>query len=101
MSDIEIIYSVLQQIPKGTVATYGQIATLAGKPGGARYIGTLLSKLPKNTQLPWHRVINAKGELSFPLNTQAYNTQRKRLEKESIVFNQNNKVSLKTYQWQP
>src|SRR5262245_154669 len=59
------IYAVVRRIPKGRVATYGQVAALAGYPGHARQVGYALSALPSGTALPWHRVINARGEISL------------------------------------
>lgn len=61
-----IIWQLVASIPKGNVATYGQLAIMAGYPNHARYVGTILKNLPNDSTLPWHRVVNAKGELSFP-----------------------------------
>jgi len=94
----EIIWQIVSSIPKGKVATYGQIAKLAGFPSHARYVGATLRNLPKGSTLPWYRVINAKGEISFPINGEAYQRQRIRLEAEGIIFN-GTKVSLKRYLW--
>jgi methylated-DNA-protein-cysteine methyltransferase related protein len=94
----ETIWQVIAQIPEGKVASYGQIAKLAGLPGYARQVGNTLKNLPKDTRLPWHRVINAKGEISFAEDSQAYRTQRSRLESEGIVFNRG-KIELKQYRW--
>ncbi|MGB5445590.1 MAG: MGMT family protein [Psychromonas sp.] len=94
----EIIWQVVASIPKGSVTTYGQVAKLAGCPNHARYVGATLKNLPKDSKLPWHRVINAKGEISFPVNSDAYQRQRLRLEAEGIIFNAT-KISLKRYLW--
>lgn len=94
----EIIWQVLASIPKGKVATYGQIAKLCGYPGYARYVGHTLKKLPQGSGLPWHRVINAKGQISFPSGSDAYRLQRNRLELEGIVFS-GDRVNLKHHQW--
>ncbi len=93
----EIIWQIVAAIPKGKVSTYGQIAKIAGYPGHARYVGYTLRKLPKDTTLPWHRVVNAQGKLSFPVGSNAYKKQRALLEEEGIVFI-NMKLSLKDYQ---
>ena len=85
-------------IPAGNVATYGQVARLAGYPGHARYVGTTLKNLPRGTRLPWFRVVNSKGELSFPFNSASWHRQKKKLEAEGIVF-RGRKFSLKTFQW--
>lgn len=94
----EMIWQVLASIPKGKLATYGQIAKLCGYPGYARYVGHTLKQLPQGTGLPWHRVINAKGQISFPKESDAYRIQRTRLEQEGIAFD-GEKISLKRYQW--
>jgi methylated-DNA-protein-cysteine methyltransferase-like protein len=92
----EIIWQVVAAIPKGRVATYGQIAKLAGYPNHARYVGTTLKKLPADSTLPWYRVVNAKGELSFPQGSVQYQKQKLFLEAEGITFN-TCKLSLNTY----
>jgi methylated-DNA-protein-cysteine methyltransferase-like protein len=94
----EMIWQVLASIPKGKVATYGQIAKLCGYPGYARYVGHTLKQLPQGTALPWHRVINAKGQISFPKESDAYQILRTRLEQEGIAFD-GEKISLNRYQW--
>ncbi|WP_067863678.1 MGMT family protein [Neptuniibacter marinus] len=96
----ERIWQAVSMIPKGYVATYGQVAELAGLPRMARAVGRTLSQLPKDTQLPWHRIINAKGMISFPSESEAYKRQRFRLEEEGISFI-NGKIKLKSYQWRP
>jgi len=87
----------LAHIPVGRVSTYGAIAKAAGLPGYARFVGQVLKRLPKNTKLPWHRVINAKGKLSFPEHSTPFNEQKRVLLSEGIELI-NNKVSLKKYQ---
>ena len=94
----EIIWQIVAAIPKGKVATYGQIAKIAGYPSHARYVGTILRKLPKSSALPWHRVINAQGRISFPVNSEAYIRQQSLLESEGIVFVES-RVSLSRYGW--
>lgn len=92
----EAIYLALMYVPKGKVITYGQLATLAGLPGAARLAGTLLCGLPDNTDLPWHRVINAQGKISLPQSSAAYAEQKRRLEAEGIEF-KNQKINLRIY----
>ena len=99
-SDQEKIWQVVAMIPEGKVATYGQVAELAGLPRMARAVGRTLSQLPKDTQLPWFRVINAQGKISFPSDSSAYLRQRERLEQEGISLI-NGKIRLKDYQWNP
>ena len=67
----ERIWHIVARIPSGRVATYGQVAELAGLPGRARLVGHTLSRLPADTGLPWHRVVNSQGRLSFPPAAQA------------------------------
>lgn len=94
----EMIWQVVAAIPPGKVATYGQIAKLCGYPDHARYVGQTLKQLPKGTLLPWHRVINAKGQISFPMASEGYLVQRRRLEQEGVVF-KGERVSLRHYRW--
>ena len=93
------IYEVVQQIPRGRVATYGQIATLAGLRGHARQVGYALAALPAGTRIPWHRVINAKGCVSLRTSTGDDNRQRALLERERVWFDDSGRVSLAKYQW--
>ena len=92
------IWYLLSQIPKGHVVTYGQLADMAGARGYARVVGNILKQLPAGSDLPWHRVINGKGEISFPEGGSRYNEQRNRLEQEGVTF-LSGRVNLKTYQW--
>ncbi len=100
-NDREIrVYTVIQGIPAGKVATYGQIASLAGLPGAARLVGKVLSGLPADTQLPWHRVINAAGKISLPQNSDSFAEQKKRLAEEKVLVCGNG-IKLSEYQWRP
>ena len=81
----EMIWQVIGAIPVGKVATYGQIAELAGIPGGARMVGRCLSQLPCDSQLPWFRVINASGKISFPVDSEGYKKQHALLQEEGVV----------------
>ena len=98
MDHQEKIWSVISQIPKGKVSSYGAIARHAGLPGYARYVGFTLKHLPQNTSLPWYRVINSKGYISFQIGTEKYRIQKSRLEQEGIIFS-DEKISLKHYGW--
>ena len=97
----EQIWQVIALIPKGRVATYGQVAELAGLPGGARRVGRLLSRLPRGSRIPWHRVVNASGGISLPEVSGGYTRQRTLLTREGIVFNQSGRIALKRFRWQP
>lgn len=94
------IYNAVKRIPKGKVATYGQIAQLAGLPGHARQVGYALSHLDES-DIPWHRVINAKGEISPRWHPDLENEQAQRLREEGINITPAGKISLNTYRWQP
>ena len=96
----EKVYMVLAAVPSGSVVTYGQVADLAGLPRAARTVGRILANLPKETELPWHRVINAAGKISLPEDSPGFKTQKARLQEEGVVLN-NNRVSLKKFNWQP
>ncbi|BBN83293.1 methylated-DNA--protein-cysteine methyltransferase [Pseudoalteromonas sp. A25] len=92
------VYTLIGAIPQGKVAAYGQLAKLAGAENQSRAVGRLLKCLPPESSLPWHRVVNSQGKISFDENSEKYQQQRKLLEAEGIQF-KNNKVNLKTYQW--
>ena len=98
MTNQEKIWLVVNQIPRGKVASYGQVAKLAELPGYARYLGYVMKNLPKGTKLPWHRVVNSQGRLSFPRDSSSYQRQKSLLEKEGIVFVKG-KFSMKKYGW--
>jgi methylated-DNA-protein-cysteine methyltransferase related protein len=96
----ERIYSVVKRIPRGHVATYGQIAKLAGLAGHARQVGYALHALHSATALPWQRVINASGAISLrPMNGGL--SQRFLLEKEGVSFDARGRVSLVRFGWRP
>lgn len=93
------IYSVVCRIPEGYVATYGQIADLTGIGGHARQVGYALHNLPVESHVPWHRVINAKGEISLRSDGYSDRMQRSLLEAEGIFFDRNGRIPLKQFQW--
>jgi methylated-DNA-protein-cysteine methyltransferase-like protein len=93
------IYAVVKRIPRGRVATYGQVATLAGLDGHARQVGYALHDLPARSNLPWHRVINARGEISPRSAGDSHELQRMLLEAEGVVFSMDGRVALKEYRW--
>lgn len=95
------ILEVIALIPYGKVATYGQIAKLAGLPKHARLVGYVLKHLDKSSEIPWYRVINSQGKISVThINQQGENVQQSLLEQEGIYL-LNGKVSLKKFVWQP
>ena len=91
MIDRARIYAVVRRIPRGTVATYGQVAERAGYPGHARQVGYALHALPAGTTVPWHRVINARGEVSARADGEVL-TQRLLLEREGVRFDARGRV---------
>lgn len=76
------VYTHLHQIETGNVVSYGELAKLAGQPNYARMVGRILKELPKNTELPWFRVIKSNRELAFPEGSDAYLRQKQQLEQE-------------------
>ena len=93
----ERIWQFVKQIPRGKVATYGQIARIAGIEGHARFVGYALHGLPQNAGIPWHRVINSQGRIS--LSGPSARRQRRLLESEKIEFSRAGKINLKVFQW--
>jgi methylated-DNA-protein-cysteine methyltransferase-like protein len=94
----EKIWQIVAAIPRGRVASYGQIARLAGYPGHARYVGTTLRQLPKASTLPWHRVLRSNGELAFPVGSAPHKKQRSLLAGEGVLFKEQ-RVALRLFQW--
>ena len=97
---LERIYETIRDIPRGSVASYGQVAEVAGIPRGARQVGWALRKLPRGHDLPWHRVITAQGRIAFPKGSTAYRRQRDLLMAEDIAVVAG-RVDMETYRWQP
>lgn len=97
--DYARIYAAVARIPRGRVATYGQIAALADLPRRARQVGYALHALPPGSPIPWQRVVNARGEVSLPGLAGA--RQRDLLAAEGVELGPAGHVDLKTYQWRP
>jgi methylated-DNA-protein-cysteine methyltransferase-like protein len=93
------IYAVVCGIPKGRVATYGQVARLAGLGGAARQVGYALYRLEEDTDVPWQRVINARGEVSARAEPGMEGVQRSLLKAEGIAFKGNGQVDLGRFRW--
>ena len=94
------VYAVTRLIPKGKVATYGQIAAILEHPRAARTVGWALHGLPANqaSKVPWHRVINATGRIS---NSYNYEEQLRRLKREGVRFDKHGYCELRKYLWEP
>lgn len=102
MKTYDLIYQVVRQIPQGTVATYGQVADLAGLYGKARLVGYALYRVVADSDIPWHRVINAQGRVSqSPVRHGSDHLQRVRLEAEGISFRPDGTIDLRDYLWRP
>ncbi len=95
------IYSVVRRIPNGRVATYGQIARLAGLPGCARQVGYALHALGEGSDVPWQRVVNAHGRVSSRREIGMDQIQRQLLEAEGLRFDAKDRLDLHSQQWQP
>lgn len=93
------VISVIKNIPPGKVATYGQVAFMAGNLYAARQVAWILNSFSKKENLPWHRVVNSKGKISLGKD-QGYEEQMFRLKNEGIEFDKNGKIDLTKYLWQ-
>jgi len=93
-----MIWEIVRQIPKGKVATYGQVASESGFPGQARLVGYALHALSPHVEVPWQRVVNSQGRISFPPGSSAHNRQRRLLTKEGVRFHDNT-VDLERFGW--
>ncbi|HET6349203.1 MAG TPA: MGMT family protein [Candidatus Krumholzibacteria bacterium] len=98
MTVYQRIYRIIRRVPRGRVATYGQIAELA-KASGPRQVGYALHALPEKHNVPWHRIINARGMISLESGIGGGNLQRALLELEKVVFDAKGRVDMKRYQW--
>lgn len=96
----ETVIGIIKSIPAGKVATYGQIAGLAGSPRAARQVVRILHSMSKKHRLPWHRVINAKGQIALQ-DDKSFNDQWMSLEAEGVEIGLNGIIDLDKYQWRP
>ncbi len=99
MSFFEKVYEAVKKIPKGNVATYGQIAGLIGEPRKAKIVGWALHSNPYRGIVPCHRVVNRKGELSGSFAFGGMEIQKKLLEDEGIIISENGTIDLEKYLW--
>ncbi|WP_028239706.1 MGMT family protein [Stutzerimonas azotifigens] len=93
------LYAVLAQVPEGKVISYGELARQAGLGRAARWVGRVLSQLPDDTRLPWHRVIAAGGRLSLPAGSVSGEEQRMRLRTEGVTVT-DGRVDMRRHGWQ-
>lgn len=96
----ENVIEIIRSIPEGKVMTYGQIAGLAGSPRAARQVVRILHSMSRAHRLPWHRVINAKGQIALQ-DDESYNEQLLSLEAEGVEIGLNGVIDLGKYQWKP
>ena len=97
----ERVWAIVARIPKGKVASYGQIAAKLGNPRAARTVGWAMNSLPEGIQIPWHRVINSKGRISRRNREHEAGIQRMLLEAEGVEFDIRGNVDITRYQWRP
>ncbi len=96
----ERVYAAVHEIPRGSVATYGSIADIADV-ATPRVVGFALSALEQGTEVPWHRVVNARGTISLGRRDGAADEQRRRLEREGVRFNAADRIAMSDYAWPP
>ena len=96
----EQVYQVVRRIPPGKVATYGQVARILGKPRGARTVGWALHGIPEGSDVPWQRVINARGIITLDAHGPGGAIQRALLEAEGVVFDEEGRTDLDAYGWE-
>lgn len=96
---VKAVWQVVQGIPRGHVLTYGEVARLAGMSRAARRVSQAMRRAPKGMELPWHRVVNAQGKISFPEDSTGFRRQKDRLESEGVVF-LNGKIDLDRFGYQ-
>ena len=92
------IFEVVNLVPAGSVATYGQIAHLVGC--SPRVVGYAMHSVSIEDDVPWHRVINSKGKISFPLGSEGFDEQKAILEAEGIIFDKMGRIDLKKFGWE-
>ena len=94
------VKDIIKKIPKGKVATYGQIAKQAGNPRASRQVVWILCSSTQKDKLPWHRVVNGKGKISLKPN-HGYEIQKELLQKEGVFFDESDTIDFERYLWSP
>lgn len=101
MSSYDRVYSVVRQVPAGRVTTYGDVARLAGLPGGARQVGYALAALSQDSDVPWHRVVNRAGEISARTASLGQElVQADLLAREGVTLDARGRIDLSARRWQ-
>lgn len=93
------LWQVISAIPPGRVCSYGGVAKLAGIPNGARQTAWSLRYLPRDTKIPWFRVINSAGRIAMPAGSRGYREQRRRLKAEGVTFNKSGRIASRDFWW--
>ncbi len=96
----QMVWDLVSQIPRGHVVTYGQVAAMLGFPRRSRHVGFALNQTPDGLELPWHRVINSRGSISFSPLSHQFLMQKTLLEAEGVEL-VNGRVDLKRFGWRP
>ncbi len=96
----QCLVDIIRRIPRGKVASYGQVAAIAGEPRAARQVVRVLHALSAKYRLPWHRVINKQGKISLPKGG-GYELQMSLLKKEGIRFGIGDLIDLNRFGWKP
>jgi methylated-DNA-protein-cysteine methyltransferase-like protein len=100
LNNYQRIWRTVRAIPEGRVASYGQVADLAGLPGRARLVGRALGEVPDELTVPWYRVLRSDGRIAFPAGSSQAERQKQRLQEEEVVV-LNNRVRLSEFGWRP
>ncbi|MCG9964547.1 MGMT family protein [Shewanella cutis] len=100
LSPMAKIWHIVAMIPPGKVSSYGKVADFAGLPGRARYVSKALKSAPEHLSLPWHRVLNSQGKISFDKHSASFQEQMELLRLEGVTVNCG-KVDLSECEWQP
>jgi methylated-DNA-protein-cysteine methyltransferase-like protein len=93
------VYAVVKTVPDGAITTYGDVAAALGNPRLARQVGWALAALPSDTDVPWQRVINSKGAISFRGEFGRAEEQRRRLASEGVDFDESGRCDLEDHRW--
>jgi methylated-DNA-protein-cysteine methyltransferase-like protein len=94
------IYTTICDIPRGSVASYGQVAEITGLPRGARQVAYALRHAPAELDVPWHRVVRSSGHIAFPAGSRGWRRQKKQLQEEGVTVT-NGRVDMRQFRWQP
>ncbi len=99
LDNVQAILTVVRQVPRGRVASYGQVARIAGIPRNSRQVGSVLKTQTADSDVPWFRIVNSQGRISNRDNDHSQTNQRQLLEKENVLFDEQGRVDLKVFGW--